>query len=190
MIDLINKLSRLKPVLLGICFCMSLGIARAQVTDIAIIGAQDSVGVEGDTVSVPVIVSADGLTAENILAFKLSFYHSPNLKPIGFSTDNSAISGWNYNTNITSDNNFSFSGAGVTPIAADSAVLFWIDFELQEVTSNTSGSYYLTGSDHYFNEGDYNITMAGVDYGRISITNIPDLTVNVSPTTVLRGDSA
>ncbi|MEQ8469792.1 MAG: cadherin domain-containing protein [Marinoscillum sp.] len=190
MIYLMNKLSRLKPAFLGICLCMSLGMVQAQVTDIAIIGTQDSTGVEGDTVRVPVIVSADGLADENILAFKLSFYHSANLKPIGFSTDDSAISGWNYNTNITSDNNFSFSGAGVTAIQMDSAVLFWVDFELQEVSSSTSGSYYLTGSDHYFNEGDYNITMMGANYGRISITNIPDLTVSVNPSTLLRGDSA
>jgi hypothetical protein len=184
----INKLLRCIQVIILWSLCSPL---FAQNVDVHLISNRDSVGTEGDIIRMPIIMDTiytNDVAGENIIAMNLVFDYGTDLTPLTFTTGDGMLAGWSVNTNINkTTRKFSFTAAGVNPIAQDSGVLFYVDFLLNDVNSVSNPTFSLsTASNNYFNEGGYDITM---DYGQIKINPILQLNVSASPVQITDGDS-
>ncbi|HYC85552.1 MAG TPA: cohesin domain-containing protein, partial [Chryseosolibacter sp.] len=151
-------------VLIGLALTFTGWTTLAQVTDISLSIPRDSTAFPGDTVRLPVILNTN-LDSENILAFRLDMSYNGPMKPIGISKAGSLASGWDVLFNNVADGRFVVTGAGTTALSG-TGTLYYVDFEIQHTTHQTSPSVYLnTSGASYFNEGGYNIA---VDYGQIT----------------------
>ena len=153
---------------------------------------RDAIGTEGAVVRVPILldtVHTNNMVGENIIALNLTFSHSAQLIPQGFDFAGGLIQSWSNSTTIRGNNQFTITAAGVSPIALDSGLLFYVDFLLGDVASESNPTFTLVASieaKNYFNEGGYDFSM---DYGQIKIKPMLQLSVSSSPNRIAVGDS-
>ena len=191
-------MNRLKLIVKVLVLILILGMAfssEAQTEDVEVqlVSSRDSVKTEGELVRMPVIMDTiftTNVAGENIISMNLDFTHSAILTPVGFSTENGLIDSWSFNTNVNeASNEFRFTAAGTSPITLDSGLLFYVDFEIGEVTRNTNVSFSLSTAaqaNNEFNEGGYTITM---ESGIIQVLDVAQLSVSASPARITTGDS-